>query len=80
MMGRDISKQIYSYISEWDDIEEKNPTLKIDRSHKHVDRRTRVTIYFDVAFDQRSSRSASGLVVLDVGANSWNQRRFSTLM
>ncbi|MBA0844632.1 hypothetical protein Goarm_022608 [Gossypium armourianum] len=49
--GGDISKQIYSYISELDGIEEKNLTLKIDRDHKHVDRRMRVTIYFDIAFD-----------------------------
>nr|KJB48190.1 hypothetical protein B456_008G056200 [Gossypium raimondii] len=67
MMSRDISKQIYSYISELDDIEEKKLTLKVDRGHKYVDRRTSVAIYFDVAFDQQSFRFTLGLVVRDVG-------------
>ncbi|KAH1032175.1 hypothetical protein J1N35_044349 [Gossypium stocksii] len=48
-------------------IEKKILTLKEDRGHKHDDRRTRVAIYFDAAFDQQSFRSVSGLVVRDVG-------------
>ncbi|MFQ6659870.1 hypothetical protein Gotur_028595 [Gossypium turneri] len=60
-MGMDISKQIYSYISELNGLEEKKLTLKIDRGHKQTERRTRVTIYFDAAFDKRSSKSISGL-------------------
>ncbi|MBA0772522.1 hypothetical protein Gotri_007880 [Gossypium trilobum] len=66
-MGMDISKQIYSYISELNGLEEKKLTLKIDRGHKQTERRTRVTIYFDAAFDKRSSKSISGLVIRDVG-------------
>ncbi|MBA0703235.1 hypothetical protein Goari_022093 [Gossypium aridum] len=63
----DISKQIYSYISELNGLEEKKLTLKIDKGHKQTERRTRVTIYFDAAFDKLSSKSVSGLVIRDVG-------------
>ncbi|MBA0562945.1 hypothetical protein Golob_007963 [Gossypium lobatum] len=66
-MGMDISKQTYSYISELNGLEKKKLTLKIDKGHKQTERRTRVTIYFDAAFDKLSSKSVSGLVIRDVG-------------
>ncbi|KAG8486679.1 hypothetical protein CXB51_019975 [Gossypium anomalum] len=59
--------QQWSYISKLEGIEEKKLTLKVDRGHKYVDRRTNVAIYFDAAFDQQSFRSASRMVVQDVG-------------
>ncbi|KAK5846583.1 hypothetical protein PVK06_002876 [Gossypium arboreum] len=64
--GRDISKQICSYIFEFDGIKENKLTFQVDRGPKHVNRRTKVAIFFDVAFDQQSFKSASGLIVRDV--------------
>ncbi|MBA0781220.1 hypothetical protein Gotri_002163 [Gossypium trilobum] len=65
MTGRDISKRIQSYLTELDGLEERTLTLSVDRGHIRPERNMRVRIYFDAAFDKRSSRSVSRLVVLD---------------
>ncbi|MBA0845271.1 hypothetical protein Goarm_005744 [Gossypium armourianum] len=65
MTGRDISKRIQSYLTELDSLEESTLTLSVDRGHIRPERNMRVTTFFYAAFDKWSSRSASGLVVLD---------------
>ncbi|KAA3477724.1 glycine, alanine and asparagine-rich protein-like [Gossypium australe] len=47
-------------------LEEKLRICEIGRLHNQDDKRTSVTIHFDAAFDQYSSRTASGLVVRDM--------------
>ncbi|KAH1039228.1 hypothetical protein J1N35_040971 [Gossypium stocksii] len=63
------------HISVWGDLwisEAETDRLQDDASienpkgHKQIERSTRVTVYFDAAFDKRSFRSASGLVVRNV--------------
>ncbi|KAG8496387.1 hypothetical protein CXB51_007614 [Gossypium anomalum] len=56
---------------EWElkGVEEKELILEESRRPEYHDQRTSVAIYFDVAFDQQSFRSASGLVVRDVVGN-----------
>ncbi|KAK5812231.1 hypothetical protein PVK06_027652 [Gossypium arboreum] len=63
--GRDISKQVISFIAELNGAEEKRILTSIDRGHKQMERNMRMTIYFDTAFDKRTSRSSLGLVVCD---------------
>ncbi|KAA3461497.1 glycine, alanine and asparagine-rich protein-like [Gossypium australe] len=60
--GREIAKQIQSYISELDGIKEKKLTLQSDGGIQQDNRKARVTVHFDAAFDQQSSRLALGLI------------------
>ncbi|KAG8483579.1 hypothetical protein CXB51_023543 [Gossypium anomalum] len=62
-ISREISRQISSYILELQSLEEKLLISDTGRIFTQEDRRTRVVIFFDGAFDQHLSRSASGLLV-----------------
>lgn len=48
-------------------MEQKKLPLNVNKGHKQTARSTRVTVFFDAAFDKRSFRSASGLAVRDKG-------------
>ncbi|KAG8491201.1 hypothetical protein CXB51_014347 [Gossypium anomalum] len=61
--GRELSKGVHSYIAEIDGSKERSSTLGDDRRQRKFTRGTTATIYFDAAFDNKYSRSASGLVV-----------------
>ncbi|KAL1127358.1 hypothetical protein V6Z11_A13G173600 [Gossypium hirsutum] len=61
--SRDISRQITSYNLKLQGLEEKLRICEEGRLHNQDEQRTRVTIHFDVTFDQKIFRSASGLVV-----------------
>lgn len=58
------------YILELEGIEERTLSLEAKMSSPQTERRANLEIYFDVAYNQQASRSASGLVVKDMGVES----------
>ncbi|KAK5812388.1 hypothetical protein PVK06_027817 [Gossypium arboreum] len=63
MIGRDLSNRLQSYIAEINGLEEKSLTSDGGRRQRWEERKARVAIYSNVAFDGKYSRLASGLVV-----------------
>ncbi|KAA3477260.1 reverse transcriptase [Gossypium australe] len=58
---RSAYKLLQEANSELNRAEEKRLLTNIDRGHKQMKRSTRMSVYFDAAYDKRTSRSTSGL-------------------
>ncbi|MBA0756060.1 hypothetical protein Gogos_021529 [Gossypium gossypioides] len=63
--GRDLSHKIQSYLMELEGVREKKLTFTSARTQGQGEESMGEIIQFDVAFDIRNSRSASGIVVRD---------------
>ncbi|KAA3458792.1 reverse transcriptase [Gossypium australe] len=63
----DITRQINSHISELERVEDRKFSLDATTRFSHAEQRVNVAVSFDAAYDQQTFRSASGLVVYDVG-------------
>lgn len=61
----DLSQRIQRYMAELEGLREKRLTLKMDRIHSQNEEITRVPIQFNAAFDNKNSKSTSGLVIRD---------------
>ncbi|KAA3479865.1 reverse transcriptase [Gossypium australe] len=60
---RDLSKKVQSYVVEIDRSNEEKHSCDDNKRQRQNTRKTKATIFFDVTFDGKNARSASGLVV-----------------
>ncbi|XP_016743159.1 uncharacterized protein [Gossypium hirsutum] len=65
MTGIEIARQTRNYMVELDAIEETRFTLQPAENTQQICRRGKITVYFDATFDRLSSRSTTGLLVLN---------------
>ncbi|KAH1064863.1 hypothetical protein J1N35_029850 [Gossypium stocksii] len=61
--GRELSHKVKQYIAELEGLEERKSTSNMNCSHCHREPLNGVTITFDTAFNKRTFKSASGVVV-----------------
>ncbi|MBA0734150.1 hypothetical protein Gogos_018093, partial [Gossypium gossypioides] len=77
----DISKQIKSYILEFEGIKDRKFNLEANPRPRQSTQRANTAIFFGATFDSQNSRSASGLVVKNEGAESLQlNRSFMTML
>ncbi|KAG8486950.1 hypothetical protein CXB51_020509 [Gossypium anomalum] len=62
---RDIAQKVSSYIAELDGIRKKKLTFTTERVNSQTEATEGTTVQFDVAFDRRNARPASGIVFRD---------------
>ncbi|XP_040963627.1 uncharacterized protein [Gossypium hirsutum] len=75
IIGRQLAQNILSYKAELDEARTKQESSDLFRRNRSMEILPMIKIYFDAAFDKRTSRSASGVLM-----NFWHQSQSFTIM